>query len=88
MLIWRNSGRLAALVAALTLAACGGSQPPGGGPCNYDQLQKGCVGLLNFYSGGTAEIGGVSIPAPTVAGGLKTPGIVTQMVPNTSSRPR
>jgi hypothetical protein len=86
MLIWRNSGRLTALVAALTLVACGGSQPPGagGGPCNYDQLQKGCVGLLNFYSGGPAEIDGVRVPAPTVANNLKTPGTTTVMVTNTS----
>lgn len=83
MLIPRNLGRLAVLVGAVTLSACGGSQT-GGGACDYEHLERGCVGLLNFYGATSQQMGGITVPAPTVSGGMKSPGIATQMVSNTS----
>lgn len=74
MLIERNSVRLSALVAALALAGCGSDsgKPTGGGECNPDEVQKGCVAIWNFRST-TATFSNVSIAPrhPSSQGGIE-----------------
>jgi hypothetical protein len=85
MPISRNSVRLAALVAALTLTGCGSSKgEEGGGDCNPDAVQKGCVAIMNFRST-AVTFGGVSIPPrhPGSAGGT-APGATGVMLSDSS----
>ena len=84
MLIPWKSGRLAALVVASTLAACGSGSGPGYGDCDYSKSQKGCVDLVNAH-GGYVEISGVTVPptSPGSGGGLAL-GHAGVMVTNTS----
>ncbi len=84
MPIPRNSGRLAALVAVLALAGCGSGSGGGGGDCDFDTVQRGCVGILNFRAT-TQEINGVSVPPRfTAAGGGTSPGTATVMLSDSS----
>jgi hypothetical protein len=78
---------MAALIAALTLAGCGDSKGDGdggGGDCNPDKVNKGCVAIMNFRS--TAVIfGGVSIPARHPgSGGGTAPGATGVMLSDSS----
>ena len=87
MPIPRNSGRMAALVAALTLAGCGsssGEEQTHESTCDYNTLKKGCVGILNFRST-TSVINGVSVPPRFQnATGHTEPGTATVMVDDSS----
>ena len=84
MTISNSSGRLTALVAILALAGCGSGSGGGGGACDFDTVQRGCVGILNFRA--TAqEINGVSVPPRfTAAGGGTAPGTATVMLSDSS----
>src|SRR5215475_13001303 len=83
MSIVRNSACLTALVAALALAACGSQSGDGGDPCDFDKVEKGCVGLLNFQAA-PQQIDGVTVPARTTANNLTSPGVRTVKVTDTS----
>ncbi len=84
MLIPWKSGRLAALVVASALAACGSGSGPGYGDCDPNVGKVGCVELVNAH-GGYVEMSGVVVPpsSPGINGGLAL-GHAGVMVPNTA----
>lgn len=85
MPIARNPGRLTALIAALSLVGCGSSSGDNDkGPCDFDKVERGCVGILNFRS--TAQdFGGVVIPPRfKTDAGTTAPGTTTVMLSDSS----
>src|SRR5262252_5224043 len=82
MLIVRNSVRLTALVAGLSLAGCGTAA--GNGDCDPDVNQRGCVAIMNFRST-TQLFAGISVPPrhPGSSGGI-APGLGGIKVNDTS----
>ena len=82
MSIVRKCGCVPALVVAVVLAGCGSDPGGNAGACDFDKVEKGCVGLLNFHVN-PQQMEGMTVPARYPKNGGISPGVMTVRVTDT-----